>query len=174
MRSPSFHLPMAGILLGLFLLTTNLSAQVRRSTLSGYVRDAQTGEMLVGASLWLPEIQSGTSTNAYGFYSLTLSPGSYNLQISYVGFQTRTLRLDLDSSRGLNFEMQPLNDLQEIQVVDDRISRQAREVQMSKIELTPQQIQQIPMLFGEKDLLKTFQLMPGVQKGNEGSSGIYV
>lgn len=165
---------MAGILLGLFLLTTNLSAQVRRSTLSGYVRDAQTGEMLVGASLWLPEIQNGTSTNAYGFYSLTLSPGSYNLQISYVGFQTRTLRLDLDSSRGLNFEMQPLNDLQEIQVVDDRISRQAREVQMSKIELTPQQIQQIPMLFGEKDLLKTFQLMPGVQKGNEGSSGIYV
>ncbi|MCF8193997.1 MAG: DUF4249 domain-containing protein [Bacteroidia bacterium] len=59
MRPPSFHLPMAGILLGLFLLTTNLSAQVRRSTLSGYVRDAQTGEMLVGASLWLPEIQSG-------------------------------------------------------------------------------------------------------------------
>ena len=60
MRSPSFYLPIVGTLLGLFLLTTNLTtAQVRRSTLSGYVRDAQTGEMLAGASLWLPEIQSG-------------------------------------------------------------------------------------------------------------------
>ena len=174
MRIHPFHWTCLRSLFWIFLLSTAATAQVRRHTISGYVKDAHTGEMLVGASLWLPEIQSGTSTNAYGFYSITLTQGSYNLQVSYVGFQTKTLRVDLDSSRGFNFELLPLNDLQEIQVMDDRISRQAREVQMSKIELTPQQIQQIPMLFGEKDLLKTFQLMPGVQKGNEGSSGIYV
>lgn len=162
------------VLILLWLGWTNAHAQIQRYTVSGFVRDAATGEMLVGASLWLPEIQSGTSTNAYGFYSMTLPRGTYALQVSYVGFQTRSLRLDVDSNRKFNFEMDPLKDLQEIEVVDDRISRQAREVQMSKIELTPQQIQQIPMLFGEKDLLKTFQLMPGVQKGNEGSSGIYV
>jgi hypothetical protein len=172
MRINPFHWTCLRSLFWIFLLSTAATAQVRRHTISGYVKDAHTGEMLVGASLWLPEIQSGTSTNPYGFYSITLTQGSYNLQVSYVGFQTKTLRVDLDSSRGFNFELLPLNDLQEIQVMDDRIRRQAREVQMSKIELTPQQIQQIPMLFGEKDLLKTFQLMPGVQKGNEGSSGI--
>jgi len=153
---------------------TELNAQITRHTLSGYVRDAAGKEALAGASLWVPEIQNGTSSNAYGFYSITLPSGTYRLQVSYVGYQTQTVQINLDRNQSMDFALAAANDLREIEIIDDRVRRQAQEIQMSKVELTPQQIQQIPMLFGEKDLLKTFQLMPGVQKGNEGSAGLYV
>ncbi|MBM3914178.1 MAG: hypothetical protein FJ351_07045, partial [Sphingomonadales bacterium] len=168
--------PMMGVLLLLCCpwSWTELNAQITRYTLSGYVRDAAGKEALAGASLWVPEIQNGTSSNAYGFYSITLPSGTYRLQVSYVGYQTQTVQINLDRNQSMDFALAAANDLREIEIIDDRVRRQAQEIQMSKVELTPQQIQQIPMLFGEKDLLKTFQLMPGVQKGNEGSAGLYV
>jgi hypothetical protein len=173
-----FNLSMKSIthwLLLLLLCTPSLTqAQVNRVTLSGYIREAGSRETLLGANIYLPELKNGTVTNAYGFYSITLPPGEYTFNFSYVGYQTQSLKISLSKNQFFDVNLIPSTNLQEVVITDDRILRQAENPQMSTVELSAKQIQEVPTLFGEKDVMKALQLMPGVQSGNEGQSGIYV
>ncbi len=159
-----------------FLLCLCIHGQMtERYTISGFVREAVSGESLIGVNIYLPAGKTGTVTNTYGFYSITLPPSdSVVLVFSYVGFATQTIRLTLNKDIELNAELKPSVLLDEVFVSAERMERQIESVRMSTIELQAAQIKSVPSLLGEKDVLKVLQLMPGVQKGSEGSSGIYV
>ena len=141
-------------------------------TLSGYIKEKSSGERLAGVSVYAPALQQGISTNAYGFYSLSLPASPWlEVVVSSVGYQSRRQVINLDQDRILNLELAPSVQVLEEVRVNDRVSDRA---QMSSITIPIQQIKQVPALLGEKDVLKVLQLMPGVQKGREGSAGLYV
>lgn len=156
------------------LLHTPLLAQQKTVTLSGFIREAGSKETLIGANVYIDSLKTGTVSNAYGFYGLTLPPGNYLIRFSFVGYEAKEMRLDLKKNEVLDIEMKPSANLKEVVITDDRVTRQAENSQMSQVELTPQQIKEVPTIFGEKDVLKALQLLPGVQSGNEGQSGLYV
>ena len=148
--------------------------QSKNFTLSGYVKEKSSNETLPGVTLLFPLQQAGTTTNTYGFYSITLPRGSYAFEISYVGYKTlsETIQLNEDTSLDFKLEVESLL-LNEIEIVEER--EVITEVtQMSRIKIPAWQVQEIPTLLGEKDVLKTLQLLPGIQSGNEGSSNLYV
>ncbi|MGV3502946.1 MAG: TonB-dependent receptor [Adhaeribacter sp.] len=158
----------------LLSLALNLQAQTRY-TISGYVREQGSGESLIGVSVFLPGTSTGTASNTYGFYSLTLpAADSVTLVFSYVGYKPEVRRLRLRQSHELNVDLQANATLQEVEVVASRHEKVTETPQMSHIEVPIAQIKNIPALLGEKDVLKVLQLMPGVQKGSEGNSGVYV
>ncbi|GHE23137.1 collagen-binding protein [Sphingobacterium griseoflavum] len=143
--------------------------------LSGILRDASTGETLIGAVVSTDNNVYATSTNAYGFFSLTLPAGRYKIQLSYVGYETKVEDLELSSNRRLNSELKPLdNVLDEVVVSAKKKDGNVRDAQMGAFNMTMEEIKNVPILFGEKDLLKTIQLLPGVQSGGEGSANFYV
>ncbi len=156
----------------------NLSAQqmpADRYTISGYVREAVSGESLIGVNIYLQNKQAGTVTNTYGFYSITLPESdSVAIVFSYVGYTPRILKLSLRQNTELNIELKAGNILNEVTVTGERQERQSESAKMSSVTLQAAQIKNVPSLLGEKDVLKVLQLMPGVQKGSEGSSGLYV
>lgn len=147
--------------------------QTEKYTISGYLEDEATGEKLIGANVFDPAANLGTSTNTYGFYSLTLPKDSVTLVLSYVGYQNKIYRLYLDKDVTINFSLSEGTDIQEVEVVAEKIRVEDR-TQMSQIEIPIKQIKHLPALMGEVDVLKSLQLLPGVQSGSEGTSGIYV
>ncbi|WP_420153711.1 TonB-dependent receptor [Siphonobacter sp.] len=153
-----------------------VQAQTSRVTLSGYVREQGSGELLPGVSIRVTERQTGTTTNAYGFYSLTLPPSdSLHVIISSVGFQTETRTLVFRKSTELNLTLRAENrQLQEVVVSAEQVAKESQHVQMSTVSVPIQQMKAVPALLGEKDMLKVLQLLPGVQKGSEGNSGLYI
>ncbi len=147
----------------------------RQHQLSGYVKEKGSRESLTGANIYIVELKTGTTTNAYGFYSIRLPEGDYEVRISYVGYKMVVIPLSIFRSTELDISLEQAATLDEVVVTDEAlITRQSEEVLMSKIELNAAQIQNTPTLMGEKDVLKTLQLLPGVQSGSEGQSGIYV
>ncbi len=146
----------------------------QRRTISGYVMDAASKETLIGATVFDKNSGKGCATNSYGFYTLTLNPGEVELQVSYVGYVQQTKTLDLKDNLNLNFALETNTMLDEVVVEGTRATVSARSPQMSVVELPVQQIKSIPTLFGEADVLKAIQLLPGVQNGSEGSAGMYV
>ncbi len=149
-------------------------AQSERFTLSGFIKDAQTGEALIGATVAVNDLRSGTVTNKYGFYSLTLPARRHTLKVSYIGYQTKTLTVQLKGNRRLDIELVPSElQLQEVKVVEKK-NEFVHSVRMSTLEVPVEKLQTLPVVFGEADLLKTVQLLPGVQSGGEGFSGFYV
>ncbi|MCA0428606.1 MAG: TonB-dependent receptor [Bacteroidetes bacterium] len=160
----------------LLLLTLHANAQQKpRFTISGYVTEKGSGELLPGASIAIPALKTGTVTNNYGFFSLTVPSDSIELLVSYVGYAPRAFRFLLTADKTLDVELEDNKQLQEVvisaQKSYQKISEQTR---MSTIEIPVHQIKEIPALLGEKDVLKVIQLLPGVQKGGEGNSGLYV
>jgi hypothetical protein len=159
----------------LILYTTIVNAQ-ERITISGFVREQGSQEQLPGVNVYIPDTPYGTVTNTYGFYSLTLPAIDSTLIIySFVGYETTERKISLTKNTTLNILLSAINQLEEVVVSsrrqEDYVSRSA---QMSQIEIPIQQIKKIPAFFGEKDVLKVLQLMPGVQKGTEGQTGLYV
>ena len=153
-----------------------LPALLRGQTVSGTITDHTTGETLIGATV-LDEVSGkGTTTNAHGRYTLTLRGGekdSVVLRVSYIGYQTQHHRFVLRDDHQLNVRLHPSVMLEEVNVTADRInSPQAS--QMSAIEVPVEKLKMVPVIFGETDVLKTIQLLPGVQSGTEGMSGMYV
>lgn len=150
-------------------------AQTGRATISGYITDAKTGETLIsaGVSTGSGAALTGVVTNPYGFYTLTLGKGRHELTFSYMGYSDRTLPLDLQRDTTINIALNPDLQLSSATVVATRDAG-ILSTKMSAIEVPVTVIQQTPTLFGEADVLKTIQLMPGVQAGTEGFSGIYV
>jgi hypothetical protein len=166
------------ILISCFLsgLIVGLSGQqMQRYTISGFVKEAGSGESLIGVNVYLTDRKTGTVTNNYGFYSLTLPESdSVELVVSYVGFNPEIRKISLRKNTELNFELRSDVLLREVTISADRAERLSESARMSTVKLQSAQIRNIPSLLGEKDVLKVLQLMPGVQKGSEGSSGLYV
>ena len=143
-------------------------------TVSGYVTDAAAEETMIGATLYDRTSGSGTVTNAYGFYSLTLTKGAVNIAASYVGYASQERSFVLTSDTVINFALQPHSELDEVTIVGNRLDLGVRGSQMSAVDIPVAQIKAVPAMFGETDVLKVLQLLPGVQSGTEGSAGLYV
>ncbi|HSH65594.1 MAG TPA: TonB-dependent receptor [Bacteroidia bacterium] len=149
-------------------------SQSLKHTISGYITEKGSKENLPGVNIYIPKLKIGTTTNNYGFYSITLNSDTIELIISYVGYQVSYFKFNLDKDTLLDVELQNNMQLNEVVVSSDKHERISQEVEMSKIDLPVEQIKNLPTLLGEKDAFKALQLLPGVQKGSEGSSGIYV
>jgi outer membrane cobalamin receptor len=157
----------------LLLLTGFAGAQVKH-TLSGYVTDNQ-GEILIGVYVMIPETTIGTVTNSYGFYSLTLTEGKHTVRYSYIGYGTYDMEINLLSGTDLNVTLNPMTSaIDEVTVTARRKDENINEITMSNVQLPARMIRRIPNLMGEVDIIKSIQLLPGVQTSVEGSSGFYV
>ena len=143
-------------------------------TVSGYVTDAVAEETMIGATLYDHASGSGTVTNAYGFYSLTLPKGVADITVSYVGYASQQQHLVLSRDTVINFTLHSRSALEEVTVVGNRLDLGVRGSQMSAVDIPVAQIKAVPAMFGETDVLKVLQLLPGVQSGTEGSAGLYV
>ena len=156
----------------LCLLTCAVTAQ--KYTISGYLDDVTNGEKLIGASIFELASSAGTVSNVYGFYSITLPAGTYDLQYSYIGYQSVTKTVELSGDVDLNISLEPSVTLQEVEIIAEATEKIEEKTQMSTIGVPIKQIKSLPALGGEVDILKVMQLLPGVQSGTEGGSGIYV
>jgi len=143
-------------------------------TISGYIEDGQSGEALISANVFDGTTKSGTVSNLYGFYSITLPKDSIYLSYSYIGYESQIIGIYLDKDITLDVDMNSTTTLKEVQIVAKNSVKIEEESQMSRIEVPIQQIKKIPALLGEVDVLKALQLLPGVQSGGEGQSGLYV
>ena len=146
----------------------------RKFTISGYVTDGTSAETLIGANILESRHKQGTTTNPYGFYSITLPMGETELSFSYLGYETQHHTLALNKDTVLNVLMQDNNQLEEVVIVSDKTEAGITATQMGAIEIPTTQIKSTPGALGEADVMKTLQLMPGVQAGVEGSAGLYV
>ena len=153
------------VVIGLMLACVPTFAQ--KHTISGYVMDAASKETLIGATVFDKNTGKGCATNSYGFYTLTLNQGNVDLQVSYVGYTQQNHVFDLKENLNLNFALETNIELGEVVVEASRATVSARSPQMSVVELPVQQIKSIPTLFGEADVLKAIQLLPGVQNGSD-------
>jgi hypothetical protein len=145
-------------------------------TISGYIKDAKTGEDLIGATISVKEFQGkGSATNAYGFYSLTLPSGNYEVYAQYAGYQAQTKQIFLSASIKIDFFLsEKISELDEVVVTSQRKDVNITKTQMGIQKIDTKEIKSIPVLFGEKDVLKTIQLLPGIKAAGEGSSGFNV
>lgn len=145
-------------------------------TLSGNIKDASNGEDLIGVTIFVKELPGvGTVTNVYGFYSLTLPKGSYTIQYSYVGYKTIEFKADLTKNIKNNIEISSgSTDLNVVEISAEREDENVRSTEMSVAKINMKEIENIPVLFGERDILKTIQLLPGVKSGGEGNAGFFV
>jgi hypothetical protein len=152
-----------------------LIAQTRH-TISGTIRDSASGETLIGASILLIEkTHSAILSNSYGFYSLSAPAGNYRLVVSFAGYRTDTLSVNLDHDLSLSVQLAPgAPELQQVVVTGNRNTNNVSKPLMGVQKLSINEIKDIPILFGEKDILKTIQLLPGVQSAGEGGAGFYV
>ncbi len=145
-------------------------------TLSGAVKDQNTGEDITGAAiLAIGTDHSGAITNNYGFFSLMLPVGEYLIIIQHIGYETDSLNLSLSKNKKIEIQLSPKTyELDKIVVTGSRADKNISSLQMGNTEMTPVQIESVPVIFGEPDILKTIQLTPGVKSAGEGNSGFHV
>lgn len=144
-------------------------------TISGIIKSSESGEVLIGASILIKGLPGiGVSSNSYGFYSLTIPKGNYTLTTRYLGFKTKIQPLLLENNKILNISLDPEPiRIKEVIVSGERTNDNVTSMDISKNKLEVRQIQTIPVLLGEKDILKTIQLLPGIKSAGEGSTGFY-
>lgn len=158
----------------LFTFPTFIFGQ-EKFTLSGTITDQNSNETLIGVNIIFPEIQTGTTTNEYGFYSITLPKGTYNFQISYLGYISISENIILSEDKTVNYKLiESTESLDEIIITEDIEKLNIRKPQMSINSLTINTIKQIPVVLGEVDVIKSLTLLPGVTNAGEGSSGFNV
>jgi hypothetical protein len=146
-----------------------------KRTISGYLRDAKDGESLVGATVYVKDENHVSSSNQYGFYSISLLPGAYNIIYSYVGYKNIEKTITLKENVSLNLEMEEeTQELQEVVIKSENAKSNIKRAEMSVEKLDIKAIRKIPALMGEVDVVKAIQLLPGVQTTSEGSSGFSV
>lgn len=143
-------------------------------TINGYITDSKSQETLIGATILDINSGKGTITNEYGFYSLTLPDGPVSLSIGYVGYRQLGNEFRLQSDTLLNLNLSEITELSEVTINGNRMELGVQGAQMSAIDLPVEQIKSVPAMFGETDVLKALQLLPGVQSGSEGSAGLLV
>ena len=157
----------------LFLPIITLAQE--RYTLNGYIADSESGESLIGATVYVNEIKSGTITNPYGFYSITLEEGIYNIDFRYVGYSSISKEINLNSNQKMDIELQSLDiELKNVVVSDVAEDYNISSVEMSTSKLDMSKVTEIPTFLGENDIIKAIQLLPGVSSVGEGASGFNV
>ncbi|MCH2083851.1 MAG: TonB-dependent receptor [Saprospiraceae bacterium] len=145
------------------------------ATLSGTIIEAETGETLIGATILVANYNLGTTTNEYGFYSLSIPKGEeINVEFSYVGFSSVIKKLTLKEDQTINIELSSGIQLEEVVVKANSFEEQLRSTQMSVEEISTKEAKLVPVIFGESDILKTIQLKPGIPSGSEGTTGLFV
>lgn len=177
----TLYATMKSLLVPLFLAsflsicTSNTLAAQTNRTFSGTIKNAETGEALIGASILVKELKTvGASSNAYGFYSLTIPQGKYTLVVQFVGFHTMIDTVTLDKDRIINFPLAPdLVKVGEVVVTADRSDKNVTSTEMGSNNLEVREVKSIPVLLGERDILKTIQLLPGIEGAGEGGTGFY-
>lgn len=158
-----------------FLLFGQAVFGQEKVTLNGYIKDAANGEELLGVTIYIPSLKAGTITNDYGFYALTVPKGTYEVQFTYIGYKEQVRTLDLQDDMSLNLEMQTdAQVIQEIVIEEKPLDENVVAVQMSKNTLNMNQVRKLPALFGEIDIIKNIQMLPGVISAGEGSSSFFV
>ena len=160
-------------LIGLLLSVLSPALFAQQFTLSGYVKDAENGEALIGARIFVESLAIGTLSNEYGFYSLSVPGDSVEVTFSYIGYNKTVLPLRLTADSTFNLEMKPTM-MEEVVIMANSLTEKLNSTQMSVNEVTAAEAKAIPALFGEVDIIKVLQLKPGVQSGGEGFSGLYV
>jgi hypothetical protein len=162
------------LIVALALQSIKLSAQ-EKYTVSGQIKSAKSGEEQIGVSVFFKETKSGTVTNAYGFYSITVPGGSYTMVISYMGYETIIKNLELKSTIKLDLELvETSNQLNEVIVKSTPEDDNVKSTEMSVNKLNITSIQKLPAFAGEVDIIKSIQLLPGVSTVGEGASGFNV
>ncbi len=164
------------IILLLFLLfVSGISPAQEKFTISGTLKDATTGEVLIGANIYIRTLKTGTSTNVYGFYSLTLPAGRYETEFSYIGYDTKNETINLNMNRKFNLELKPaVNLADELIITAEKADENIKSVEMGITKFKPSMVKTVPILFGEQDILKTIQFLPGVKASSEVNSGFSV
>ncbi|MDF1697363.1 MAG: TonB-dependent receptor [Saprospiraceae bacterium] len=161
-------------LISIFLITQSVFLAGQNFTISGYVEDASSGEKLIGANLIDLNSGEGTITNTFGYFSLTLPKDSVRLAITYIGYQSGLKELFLEEDTQIEIALSDNVELQEVVITAKQTELIEQRTQMSTVEIPIAQIKKVPALLGETDVLKALQLLPGVQSGGEGQSGLYV
>ena len=162
------------VTLTLLLFVSSMFSQ-EKCTLSGTVSDAKSNETIIGVNVYIPELKTGTTTNEYGFYSITIPKGNYKVQVSSVSFQTITESVNLDKNTKNNFKLFSSEEqLQEVVIKKDRKATNIKKAEMSVNKLSIATIKKMPVVLGEVDVLKSILLLPGVTNAGEGASGFNV
>lgn len=157
------------------ILITTLAAAQQKYTISGTVSEAETGESLIGVNVLIPELNTGTITNEYGFYSLTIPQGNYELLYSSLGFNTIRLTISLTENIRKDIDLSgDAEQLDEVVIKADVERASIKAPQMSVNTLSTQTIKSIPVVLGEADVIKSILLLPGVSNAGEGASGFNV
>lgn len=159
-----------------FFITVGFAANAQnKQTISGYVKDQSNGEGLIGVSVYVREVGTGVTTNTYGFYSITLPDGEYNMVYSYIGYQKQVKPITLQADQTLNVEMSPEGEnLEEVVISTKKEDENVKSVEMSVSKVEMRTIRKMPALLGEVDLIRSIQLLPGVTTVGEGASGFNV
>ena len=158
-----------------FLLIFNCAFAQEKFTLSGTITDSSSNETLIGVNIIFPELKTGTNTNEYGFYSISLPEGDYKVQISYLGYTTITKTITFSEDKTVNYKLvESTESLNEIVIKQDVERLNIKKPQMSVNALSISTIRQMPVVFGEVDVIKSITLLPGVTNAGEGSSGFNV
>ncbi len=165
---------LALVLLTLLLSSTSLKAQTK-VTLSGHVKDALNGEELIGANIFIESLRVGTTSNEYGFYSLSLQPGTYEISYLFIGYKTITKTVVLDKNTTLNVELNTdSKTMGEVVLTDKKKEQNVKGVEMSITKIDVGTIKNIPQVLGEVDVIRSILLLPGVTSVGEGASGFNV
>lgn len=168
-----FSKKIIGLIVG-FLITLSCYSQ-EKFTLSGTITDIKNNETLIGVNVYIPEINSSTTTNEYGFYSITLPKNNYTVLISYIGFQTVSEKVELSGNKKMNFSLSESGEiLQEVIITDNTPRSAIRSPEMSLNKLSISAIKKMPVVLGEVDVIKSLLLLPGVTNAGEGASGFNV
>ena len=161
------------LLISLIFLTVSTTL-ANKYTISGYVKNS-TGEELIGATIYIRDLKTGTVTNVYGFYSITLPEGKHSLEYSYIGHETLFKEINLNENKRIDISLFEASEtLEEVVVTAERKNDNIVRTEMSTMKLQAIEIKKIPALFGEIDVIKTLQLLPGIQSTGEGFSGFTV
>jgi hypothetical protein len=159
----------------LFLSISIDNTAQEKHTISGYIKDAGTGEVLIGSSIYIKELGKGVVTNVYGFYSLTLETGDYNVIARYVGYADLIQAVKLDADLRINIELTISSDIMDEVIIEaEAVDNNTTGTQMGEINLNMDRVKTLPAFMGEVDILKTVQFLPGVSSGGEGNTGFYV
>lgn len=164
---------MKKILLIILVLLAGAGSAHAQHTISGTIVDERTGETLIGATVFDTLSKKGAATNQQGRYTLTLKGTRAVLRVSFVGYDPQYLPVSLDRNQRLDVRMKGSMTLQEVVITDSRVEH-VESSQVSRVEIPVEMVKNVPVLFGESDVVKVVQLLPGVQSGSEGTSGMYV
>ncbi len=163
------------LFLSLSLMASVFLLTAQDITVSGTLSEEATGETLIGASVLIPELGLGTTTNEYGFYSLSIPQGdSLTIQFSYIGFESILRKIPTNDDQSLNIELGSGIDLEEVVVKANSFEEQFKATEMSVATISTKEAKLLPVLMGESDILKTVQLKPGIPSGSEGTTGLFV